>query len=128
MCLMRRREIPGPDWPDPPAAGADANCAYAPETELLETPKAAADDARIHHLVTALPDGAGPLRRVGICNAAGEVYREVTLRGPVQLLYLWAGLNALGFHQVGCEVTGFSRYQVVFGRVDPEKTAAAERP
>ena len=78
-------------------------------------------------LVTGLPDGSGPLRRVGICNASGAVYREVTLHGPVQLLYLWAGLNALGFKQRPPAEDVLSKYWLVFGRDADRRPPKGER-
>ena len=98
------------DWPEPQAAGTAPQRHYAPESLLLAGMEAAARDAQVRAVVTSLPDGAGPPRRIGICNAAGEVYREVTLHGPVQVLYFWAGLNALGFRQRPTDPSALSRY------------------
>ena len=112
---MRRRDTSVADWPEPQAGGPGREPFFAPETQLIAGTQPAADDAQLRVLVSGLPHGNGPQRRIGICNAAGGIYREVTLHGPVQLLYLWAGLNALGFRQrpAGDDV---SRFGLVFDR------------
>ena len=118
---MRRREGSRRDWPEPQESGPSESRAYAPETLLLPGTALAAEDAQIRALVTALPDSTGPLRRIGICNGIGEIYREVTLYGPVQPLYLWAGLNALGFRQRPAGEDVLSKYWLVFSRDTTEK-------
>jgi hypothetical protein len=119
MCVMQRREPPRRDWPEPQGGGPAPS--YAPETLLVPGPAPGDADDQVRTVVLGLPDGAGPLRRVGICNASGEVYREVALHGPVQLLYLWAGLNALGFRQRPPEGRGFSKYWMLFARERAER-------
>ena len=116
---MRRSELPGRDWPEPPQEGADAPPPYAPETLLIPDAHPSPSDDRVQGLVTRLPAGSGALRRVGICNASGVIYREVFLHGPVQLLYFWAGLNGMGFRQRSDE-RGYSRYWRLFVRDEPE--------
>lgn len=118
---MRRREDPLRDWPEPQTGGPSESRAYAPETLVLPGIAMAPEDAEVRALVTGLPDGTGPLRRVGICNGNSEIYREVTLYGPVQLLYLWAGLNALGFKQRPPGEDVLSKYWLVFSRDATEK-------
>jgi hypothetical protein len=113
---MRRREPPRREWPDPQSSGPGSASSYAPETLLVPGAEPLSGDEAIRALVTALPDGVGPLRRIGICNASGDIYREVSLHGPVQLLYFWAGLNALGFAQRTPGHPGFSKYWLLFGR------------
>jgi hypothetical protein len=129
MGSMRRREPPRPDWPEPPGSVPATGRTYAPETLLLPGARAGDADEGVRTVVLGLPDGAGPLRRIGICNAAGSIYREVTLHGPVQLLYLWAGLNALGFRQQPPGDHGMSKYFALFGRAgqkDGRSEAAVE--
>ncbi|MEJ8840169.1 hypothetical protein [Ramlibacter sp. AN1133] len=116
---MERRDRPPRDWPQPPAG--DPAPSYAPETLLLAGIPPGEGDEQVRTVVLGLPDGAGPLRRVGVCNAAGEVYREVTLHGPLQLLYFWAGLNALGFRQQAAEERAISKYTLVFARDPAER-------
>jgi hypothetical protein len=116
---MQRREPPRREWPEPQAGGPNPGRSYAPETLLLAGAEPLAADEAIRALVTALPDGSGPLHRIGICNASGAIYREVSLHGPVQLLYFWAGLNALGFTQRTAGTAGFSKYWLLFGRHGP---------
>lgn len=118
---MRRREPSRWDWPQPPGGGPSPARCYAPETLLVPGTAAGEHDEQVRALVTALPDGAGPLRRIGICNAAGAIYREVVLHGPVQLLYFWAGLNALGFRQRMAEDQTFSKYWLLFCREGTER-------
>ncbi|HET8746922.1 MAG TPA: hypothetical protein VFM98_15050 [Ramlibacter sp.] len=118
---MRRREPPRRDWPEPPAGGPAPDRCYAPETLLVPNAAPGEEDERVRAIVSALPDGAGPLRRIGICNAAGAIYREVALHGPVQLLYFWAGLNALGYRQRTPEDQAFSKYWLLFGREGTER-------
>jgi hypothetical protein len=121
MGSMRRRESPRPGWPEAQDGGPVSARSYAPETALVAGTTPDDDDDRVRGTVLALPDGAGPLHRVGICNAAGTIYREVALHGPVQLLYLWAGMNALGFRQRPPEDRGFSRYGLLFTRERKER-------
>ncbi|GAB3773518.1 hypothetical protein GCM10028796_46040 [Ramlibacter monticola] len=118
---MRRREPPRRDWPEPHSGGPSEIRAYAPETLLIPGLLPATDDVQVHTLVMRLPDGSGPLRRIGICNSTGAVYREVTLHGPVQLLYLWAGLNALGFQQRPADEDVLSKYWLLFARDGGER-------
>lgn len=118
---MRRREPPRRDWPEPPAGGPGPARCYAAETLLVPGCAPGEQEEQIRALLSALPDGCGPLRRIGICNAAGEIYREVALHGPVQLLYFWAGLNALGYRQWAAEDQTFSRYWLLFCRAGTER-------
>jgi hypothetical protein len=120
MCFMRGREPPSvpPESPGDPGAARP----YAPETQLLPGVEPAAGDNEVLQVIRRLPDGSGPLERVGICNPSGTIYREVLLRGQVQLMYLWAGLNGLGFSQLqAADTGGYSKYRVLFGRSDREK-------
>jgi hypothetical protein len=126
MCVMRRSEPPGRDWPEAPGAGPDAARSYAPETLLIPDAEPGPADDHVQGLVTRLPDGSGPLRRVGICNASGMIYREVSLHGPVQLLYFWAGLNGLGFRERPPDDRGFSRYWRLFVRQQGERRPAQQ--
>jgi hypothetical protein len=128
MCVMHGREPPGGHWPDPQEGVPAPGPTYAPETALVPGTVPGEEDEQVRALVLGLPDGAGRLQRVGICNAAGTVYREVALHGPVQLLHLWARMNALGFRQRGPYGQGFSKYSLLFTKESPEKTAAGERP
>jgi hypothetical protein len=121
---MRRREPPRPAWPEPDEGAPAPGPSYAAETLLVPGATPGEVDAQVRAVILGLPDGAGPLRRVAICNAAGIMYREVALHGPVQLLYLWAGLNALGFRQRLAEDQGFSQYWLQFARSPERKTAA----
>ncbi|GAB3645232.1 hypothetical protein GCM10028813_02450 [Ramlibacter alkalitolerans] len=124
MGRMRRREPPRPAWPEPDEGARAPGPCYAAETFLLPGATPGDDDAQVRSVILAVPDGAGQLRRVGICNSAGIMYREVALHGPVQLLYLCAGLNALGFRQRLPEAHGISKYWMQFAR-DPERKTAA---
>lgn len=118
---MRGREPPSIP-PDPPAGHESTGRPYAPETQLLPGADPAADDSQVLAAIRRLPDGSGRLERVGVCNKNGTIYREVLLHGPVQLMYLWASLNALGFtQQRPAESGGFSKYRVLFARNAPEK-------
>jgi hypothetical protein len=131
MCVMHGREPAGGLRPDSDPRGEDgpaSDPSYAPETVLVPGTVAGDQDEQVRALVLGLPDGAGRLQRIGICNAAGTVYREVTLHGPVQLLHLWARMNALGFRQRGPYGQGFSKYSLLFAREGAQKTAAGERP
>jgi hypothetical protein len=95
---------------------------YAPETQLLPGAEPASEDGEVLAVIRRLPDGSGRLERVGVCNVSGTIYREVLLHGPVQLMYLWAGLNSLGFtQQRPADTGGFSKYRVLFARNAPEK-------
>jgi hypothetical protein len=120
MCAMHGREPPRGVWPAPQGERAPGPT-YAPETWLVPGTLPIDHDEVIRALVIGLPDGAGPLQRIGICNAGGDVYREVTLHGPVQLIHLWARLNALGFRQAGPQGRGFSKYCLLFTRGEKEK-------
>ena len=121
MCVMRRREDSRRDWPEPQRLGRVGTVLARAALLRLPGTALAAEDAQIRALVTGLPDGTGAVRRIGICNGIGEIYREVTLYGPVQLLYLWAGLNALGFKQRPAGEDVLSKYWLVFSRDTTEK-------
>jgi hypothetical protein len=118
---MHRREPSRGPLPEPQAGAPAPGPSYAPETALVPGTAPGEHDEVIRGLVVGLPDGAGPLQRVGICNTAGDVYREVALHGPVQLLHLWARLNAIGFRQSGPQGRGFSRYSLLFTREETER-------
>jgi hypothetical protein len=120
MCVMRGREPPS----IPPEAPADSGGAraYAAETQLLPGVEPGGGDPEVLAVIRRLPDGSGALERVGVCNRSGTIYREVLVHGQVQLTYLWAGLNALGFaQQRAVDAGGFSKYRVLFARNEMEK-------
>ena len=121
---MQRREPPRPNWPQSQVHDPAPGPTYAPETALLAGATPGPEDEEVRAAILGLPDGAGPPSRIGICNAQGKIYREVGVHGPLQLLYLWAGLNALGYGQRTLQERGISRYCLVFGRIQAEKTAA----
>jgi len=114
---MQAREPSGGQQPEPHTGNAGPS--YAPETSLVPGAARGALDEEVKALVVGLPDGVGPLQRIGICNPAGAVYREISLHGPLQLLHLWARLNALGFRQQGPQGRGFSKYTLLFTREEP---------
>jgi hypothetical protein len=121
MWLMRRREPPCREWPPAQGDAPETVGSYAPETVLVPGTTPGEHDDEVRSMVLGLPDGVGSLSRVGICNGAGAIYREVALRGPVQLLYLWAGLNAIGFRQCSAQERAFSKYSLLFDRAGQEK-------
>lgn len=117
---MALRELP--PFPADPPRGAAGGRPYAPETQLLPGVEPVADDPEVLEVIRRLPDGSGALERVGICTGQGSVYREVLVHGQVQLTYLWAGLNALGFaQQRPVDAGGFSKYRLLFARKGSEK-------
>jgi hypothetical protein len=79
----------------------------------------ASDDQRICALVESLPTPTviRSAVRAGITNEQGDVYREVLVYNPLEMLHLTAKLNSLGFKSDRAlrEVRA-SHYAIVFSR------------
>lgn len=74
-------------------------------------------DARICAALVRLPDpgpAGGRKLRVAFLGDAGELLREVTVVGELQLLHLTARMNAAGFRVAHGRFRGGTRHVVVF--------------
>jgi hypothetical protein len=95
------------------------------KTRLVAGRSKSMSDKVILAMVNALPpagDDDGEKQTVGICNRLGEVYRQVEVFSSLQLLYLTARLNTLGYSLDG-ELRSrlSSRYVRIFVRRDQKK-------
>lgn len=87
-------------------------------TRLLQGHAPGERDEQVCSALRGIPAGDALDRArlyAGILNGEGTVYRDVTVRGKLQLLHLTARLNAIGFQAVPPR-GGRSRYAVLFAR------------
>jgi len=79
---------------------APAPTEAVPRTRLLNPAAVRQDDARLLALIRDVPvagSGCCDLFRMGLLNEAGELYREVLLRGEYEAVLFMARMNACGF-------------------------------